>query len=79
MRDRLRLTFEKDKVTAPVVCQMAKQFDVVFSIRRANVELDEGWMDLELMGEAEEIDRAIAWLESEGVHVSNAGGDVLAG
>jgi ABC-type methionine transport system ATPase subunit len=60
MRDRLRLTFEKDKVAEPVVCLMAKQFEVTFSIRRANVETDAGWMDLELQGDDAEIERAIA-------------------
>ena len=79
MRDRLRLTFEKDKVAEPVVCQMAKRFDVTFSIRRANVEPDAGWMDLELQGDDAEIERAIEWLETTGVQVSPAGGDVMVG
>jgi ABC-type methionine transport system ATPase subunit len=79
MRDRLRLTFEKDKIAEPAVCQMAKQFDVIFSIRRANVEADAGWMDLELQGEDAEIDRAIDWLEKLGVRVTPAGGDVMVG
>ena len=79
MRDRLRLTFEKDKVAEPVVCLMAKRFEVTFSIRRANVEPDAGWMDLELQGDDAEIERAIDWLEESGVRVTPAGGDVLAG
>ncbi|HEX8464132.1 MAG TPA: NIL domain-containing protein [Abditibacterium sp.] len=79
MKDRLRLTFEKDKIAEPAVCQMAKQFDVVFSIRRANIEIDAGWMDLELTGDDAEIERAIAYLEGLGVRVTPAGGDVLAG
>jgi len=79
MRDRLRLTFEKDKIAEPAVCQMAKRFDVIFSIRRANVEADAGWMDLELQGEDSEIDRAIEWLENLGVRVTPAGGDVMVG
>jgi ABC-type methionine transport system ATPase subunit len=79
MKDRLRLTFEKDKVADPVVCQMAKRFDLVFSIRRANVEPDAGWMDLELQGEESEVESAITWLESVGVRVTPAGGDVMAG
>jgi ABC-type methionine transport system ATPase subunit len=79
MKDRLRLTFEKDQVAEPAVCQMAKQFDVIFSIRRANIEPDAGWMDLELQGEDAEIERAIEWLEKLGVRVTPAGGDVMAG
>jgi ABC-type methionine transport system ATPase subunit len=79
MKDRLRLTFEKDKVTEPVVCLMAQSFQVVFSVRRANIEDNVGWMDISLEAEEAELEKAIAWLEQQGVHVSPAGGDVMAG
>ncbi len=79
MNDRLRLTFSPSEMTKPVVCHMAREFEVEFSIRRANIEPNAGWMDLELSGEEAEIERAIEWLESHGVRVSPAGGDVLAG
>ena len=79
MSDRLRLTFFPPGITDPVVCRMAKQFDVEFSIRRADVQPNAGWMDLELSGDQAEIERAIAWLEAQGVQVSPAGGDVMAG
>ena len=79
MKDRLRLTFYHDRVTQPVVCQMAKRFDVVFSIRRANIEPTAGWMDLSLEGDEQEIERAIAWLVEEGVRVDPIEGDIIAG
>ena len=79
MQDRLRLTFEPDKVASPIVCEVAKKFDVTFSIRRANVEHTAGWMDLELIGDAAEIERAISWIEAQGVRVTPVGGDVVAG
>jgi len=79
MNDRLRLTFSPSEVTQPIVSRMAKQFAVEFSIRRANVETNAGWMDLELSGEEAEIERAIAWLEAQGVRVTPVGGDVMAG
>lgn len=79
MQDRLRLTFETDKVTEPVVCLMAQKFNVLFSVRRANIEDHAGWMDLSLEADDAELAKAIAWLEEQGVHVSLAGGDVLAG
>lgn len=77
--DRLRLTFYPPRATEPVVCRMAKQFDVEFSIRRADIQPQAGWMDLSLEGEQAEIERAIAWLEEQGVRVTPAGGDVMAG
>lgn len=79
MKDRLRLTFFPPRATEPVVCQMAKQFDVVFSIRRANVESTAGWMDLSLEGDDAEIQRAIAWLQERGVRVDPVEGDIIEG
>jgi ABC-type methionine transport system ATPase subunit len=79
MQDRLRLTFETDKVTEPVVCLMAQKFNVLFSVRRANIEDNVGWMDISLEADDAELAKSIAWLEEQGVHVSPAGGDVLAG
>ena len=79
MKDRLHLTFPRERIASPIMCEIARGFDVEYSIRRANVETDAGWMDLELQGDDAEIDRAIAWLESAGVQVSPAGGDVMVG
>ncbi|RYX80542.1 FeS-binding protein [bacterium] len=79
MNERLRLTFSPSEVTKPIVSHMARQFEVDFSIRRADIQPNAGWLDLELSGEATEIERAIAWLEEQGVRVSPAGGDVMEG
>ncbi len=77
--DRLRLTFFPPIATDPIVCRMAKQFDVEFSIRRADIQPNAGWMDLELSGDQDDIEAAIEWLTEQGVKVSPAGGDVMAG
>lgn len=79
MEDRLRLTFEPEIALEPWVCRMAKEFDVTFSIRRADIQPTAGWLDLSLEGEQSEIDRAVAWLRENGVRVTPAGGDVVAG
>jgi ABC-type methionine transport system ATPase subunit len=79
MKDRFRLTFPRDRITDPVVCEVAKKFEVTFSIRRANVEADSGWMDLQLDGSEEEIERAIDYLEERGVRVDPVEGDIIAG
>ena len=79
MKDRFRLTFPRDRITDPVVCEVAKKFEVTFSIRRANVEADSGWMDLQLDGSEEEINRAIDYLQERGVRVDPVEGDIIAG
>jgi len=79
MRDRIHLTFPKERVAEPVLCNVAKKFDVIFSIRRANVEAGAGWMDLEFTGDDAEIDRVIAYLQEQGLRVDPIEGDIVAG
>jgi ABC-type methionine transport system ATPase subunit len=79
MKDRLHLTFPREAIPEPIMCEVAKKFDVVYSIRRANVEAGTGWMDLQLEGSDDEIERVIKYLESRGLRVDPIEGDIIAG
>ena len=75
----LQLTFPESQVTEPVIYQIVKQFDVVPSIRRANISNHVGWMVIEVTGSDEALEGAIAYLENLGVQVSDPTGDIVAG
>lgn len=79
MKQRFRLTFPHERITEPVMCEIARQFDVMYSIRRANVDLHSGWIDLEFSGDEAEIEKVIAHLEERDVRVDPIGGDIVAG
>ncbi|MBV9864656.1 MAG: NIL domain-containing protein [Abitibacteriaceae bacterium] len=79
MQDRLHLTFPHERIPDPIICEVAKKFDVIFSIRRANVSHEAGWMDLQLEGDEAEIERVVQHLESRGVRVDPIEGDIVAG
>jgi hypothetical protein len=49
------------------------------NIRRANVEAHSGWVILELSGEHDARDEAIAYLEGLGCTVNRMEGDIVAG
>jgi ABC-type methionine transport system ATPase subunit len=70
---RVKLTFPDELVREPVIARMVKKFDVVPNIRRADVGEDSGWIICELDGDAGTIDRAVAWLQEEGVQVDLLG------
>jgi ABC-type methionine transport system ATPase subunit len=74
---RLHLSFPETLVEQPVIYEVVKRFDVVPNIRRANVEPRSGWVILELSGDADALDQAISYFESEGVTVNRMEGDVL--
>jgi ABC-type methionine transport system ATPase subunit len=76
---RVRLTFEGDQITEPVIYQLGRDFEIVTNIRRAEVHADVGWVILELDGAEAEIDMALAWASGKGVRVDPIAGDVIEG
>lgn len=74
---RLKLIFGPSLVKEPVIYQLGKQFALVTNIRRADVTRDEGWVLLEVSGEPDEVEKGIGYLESRGVVVEAAEGDVV--
>jgi hypothetical protein len=76
-RRRLKLIFGPDMVKEPVIYHLGKKFEIVTNIRRADVTRDQGWVLLEISGEAEELDRGVSYLESCGVKVEPAEGDLV--
>jgi L-aspartate semialdehyde sulfurtransferase ferredoxin len=76
-RRRLKLIFGPDMVKEPVIYHLGKKFEIVTNIRRADVTRDQGWVLLEISGEADELDRGVSYLESCGVKVEPAEGDLV--
>ena len=66
---RFWLTFDGESNRKPLICEMARKFDIVFNIRNASVTPTMGIIALELEGDREEIKKAVAWFESKGVQV----------
>ena len=76
----VRFTFTPELIKEPLIYQLGKQFEVVTNIRMADVDAKVGWVVLELDGDADEIERAIAWAQAQGVRVDQATlGDVVEG
>jgi ABC-type methionine transport system ATPase subunit len=63
------LTFNEEIVAQPIIYNLGQQFKVTTNIRQANVTEDEGWIEVELEGEEQNIEDGIAWAISKGVRV----------
>ena len=63
---RFHIRYPEERIPDPILYQIAKEFKVIPSIRRADVRETTGWMDVEFTGEADEIDRAIIGLREKG-------------
>ncbi len=66
-RQLLRLTFDSQNVGEPIVYQIGVQFGVTTNILRANIARDGGWVVLELVGDAHDVESAEEWARAMGV------------
>src|SRR5207244_9329075 len=66
-RTTVRLTFRGDTRNDPIIYRLGQDYKVVTNIRRADVGDDTGWVELDLDGEAAEVDRALEYCRSRGI------------
>ena len=78
-KQRVKFTFVQELIKEPIIWKLAKQFDVVTNIRRADVTDDRGWVILELEGERDEIERGIDWVREQGVRIDPVYEDIVEG
>ena len=65
----LRLIYPPSLLRKPVINQLIHDFGISVNIQRAQITLDEGWLEIEVSGEADEIEAAFKWLTAEGIEV----------
>jgi ABC-type methionine transport system ATPase subunit len=73
----IKLIFPQKLIKEPVTFRMAKKFDVMPNIRRANVTETVGEMILDLEGKRENIEKGIKFLTKLGVTVEPIVGDIV--
>ena len=73
----LVLRFPKTEVQKPIVCHLAKDYDLTFNILNASVfPRKEGIMVLELFGSKKNYQEGVKYLREQGVHVQNASQEI---
>jgi len=71
--ERVNLTFSKLMLNQPIIYNLGKKYRLVTVIERANVSEEAGWMQIAFNGDPDEVQRAIADLNTMGVTVTPAG------
>jgi L-aspartate semialdehyde sulfurtransferase ferredoxin len=69
IHERYYLSYPRALIKEPILYQLVKKFDLVFSIRGASVSEDMGLVAVEFDGSTDQIERAIGWLRQTGVTV----------
>jgi len=73
----LILRFPKTEVQKPLVCNLARDYDLVFNILNAGIlPRKEGYMVLELSGMRKNFKDGVQYLKTQGVDVQNASQEV---
>jgi L-aspartate semialdehyde sulfurtransferase ferredoxin len=73
----LILRFPKTEVRKPIVCSLARDYDLTFNILNATIlPRKEGIMVLELSGIRKNFNKGLSYLKSQGVHVKNASQEI---
>jgi ABC-type methionine transport system ATPase subunit len=65
----LRLNYPAALLRQPILNELIRTFDLSVNILRAQISLEEGWLELQVDGAESELDRAIAWLDQQGIQV----------
>ena len=76
-RRQVMFTFPQELVTEPLIFDLGRQFNVVTSIRRADVSENKGWVVLELEGNEGDIEQGLAWISDKGVRVDPVDGAIV--
>jgi len=73
----LSLRFPAGVVNEPIVCNLAKQFDLTFNILKATIyPRREGLVVMELRGHRKNFQKGIRYLKSLGMKVESVGQDI---
>ena len=73
----LILRFQKTEVQKPIVCYLAKDYDLTFNILNATIlPRKEGLMVLELSGSKKNFNEGVKYLKEQGVNVQNASQEI---
>ncbi len=67
---RVMLTLPGELRSEPIVYTLGLQFNLITTIRQADLTKDTGWVVLELEGEDKNIEAGITWAISKGVRVN---------
>ena len=73
----LVLRFSKQEVQKPVVCYLARDYDLIFNILNATVfPRKEGILVLEISGTKKNFREGVKFLKDQGIHVENASQEI---
>ena len=72
-KKKILISFPQELLQEPMIYTLGHQYDIIVNIRRASVSEDSGWAELELEGDANQIEDGIAWMIGRGMRIEEMG------
>ncbi len=69
MERRFKFSYPPSKVDEPVLFNLIRKFDILTNIRKADVTPEGGLLILDLRGDENKIEQALAWVREQGIQV----------
>lgn len=70
MTDQIvHMIYPESLLNVPVINQLIRRYDVTVNIIRAQIDSDQGWLEIQLAGNSMVIENAIEWIKSLGIQV----------
>jgi ABC-type methionine transport system ATPase subunit len=66
-----RLIYPPSHLKRPIINQVILEFELSINIMRAHITQNEGWLEIQMTGDPDEIKRAIQWLTKEGITIKS--------
>ena len=70
---RVMITFPGELHSEPIIYNIGQQFNLIITLRQADLTEERGWVILELEGKSKDIEAGITWAISKGVRVEAVG------
>jgi ABC-type methionine transport system ATPase subunit len=75
VKRRVMFTYPPELIKEPVIHSLSQQFNIVTNIHLADISEEKGWAVLDLQGEEDAIEQALAWAISRGMRVDPVEGE----
>jgi len=70
MTDQIvRLTYPNSLLKVPIINQLIRHYDITLNILGAQIDTEQGWIEVQIAGQPAVVDEAINWLKKQGVEV----------
>ena len=74
VKRHVMFTYPPELIKEPIIHSLSQQFNIVTNIHLADISEDKGWVVLELEGDEDAIEQALAWAISRGMRVDPVSG-----